>query len=156
MPIERYAVQSICDRSINCLLGDTQTGWDFFLACSNHFIQDSPNSSRPSTLGTKNRPAYPALARDRRNDVRRIDYSTVRPHRSIGNQTPTAFAAASVFAIQCCDTLRHARCFVPRPVVQTEPMGSNSERTLAPNEWAQELRLIFFPKFPVMLEPASS
>jgi putative transposase len=29
----------------------------------------------------------------------RIDYNTTRPHSSIDNQTPAAFAAASVLAI---------------------------------------------------------
>ncbi len=56
---------------------------------------------------------------------RRIDYNTVRPHSSIGNQTLAAFAAASVLAMQRGETLRYMRGFAPRPVVQTEPIGSN-------------------------------
>ena len=61
----------------------------------------------------------------------RIDYNTARPHSSIGNQTPAAFAAASVLAMQRGETLRYPRGFAPRPVAQTEPIGSNDERTLA-------------------------
>jgi putative transposase len=63
----------------------------------------------------------------------RIDYNTARPHSSIGNQTPAAFAAASVLAMQRGETLRYPRGFAPRPVAPTEPMGSNDERTLVPN-----------------------
>lgn len=63
----------------------------------------------------------------------RIDYNTTRPHSSIGNQTPAAFAAASVLAIKRGETLRYPRGFAPRPVAQTEPIGSNDERTLVPN-----------------------
>jgi len=60
----------------------------------------------------------------------RIDYNTARPHSSIGKQTPAAFAAASVLAMQRGKTLRYPRGFAPRPVAQTEPMGSIDERTL--------------------------
>jgi transposase InsO family protein len=63
----------------------------------------------------------------------RIDYNTTRPHSSIGNQTPAAFAAASVLAMQRGETLRYPQGFAPRPVAQTEPIGSNDERTLARN-----------------------
>jgi putative transposase len=55
----------------------------------------------------------------------RIDYSTTRPHSSIGNQTPTAFAASSVLAMQRGKALYRRRSFVPRPAAQTEPIGSN-------------------------------
>jgi len=63
----------------------------------------------------------------------RVDYNTARPHSSIDNQTPAAFAAASVLAMQRGETLRYPRGFAPRPVAQTEPIGSNDERTLVPN-----------------------
>ncbi len=66
-------------------------------------------------------------------EIWRIDYNTVRPHSSIGNQTPAAFAAASVLAMQRGETLRYTRGFAPRPVAPIEPLGSNDERTLVPN-----------------------
>jgi len=64
----------------------------------------------------------------------RIAYNTAHPQSSIGNQTLAAFAAASVLAMQRGETLRYPRGFVPRPVAQTEPIGSNDEGTQVPNE----------------------
>ena len=61
----------------------------------------------------------------------RIDYNTARPHSSIGNQTPAAFAAASVLAMQRGETLRYPRGFAPRPGASPTPTGSNAEQTLA-------------------------
>jgi putative transposase len=60
----------------------------------------------------------------------RIDYNTARPHSSINNQTPAAFAAASVLAMQRGETLRYPRGFAPRPVATTTQTGSNTEQTL--------------------------
>jgi putative transposase len=60
----------------------------------------------------------------------RIDYNTTRPHSSIGNQTPAAFAAASVLATQRGETLRYPRGFASRPVATTTQTGSNKEQTL--------------------------
>jgi putative transposase len=63
----------------------------------------------------------------------RIDYNTARPHSSINNQTPAAFAAASVLAMQRGETLRYPRGFAPRPVATTTQTGSNKEQTLPSN-----------------------
>jgi len=60
----------------------------------------------------------------------RVDYNTGRPHSALGNQTPAAFAAASVLAMQRGEALRYPRGFAPRPVAPHALMGSNSERTL--------------------------
>lgn len=53
----------------------------------------------------------------------RIDYNTSRPHSAIGNQTPAAFAAASVLAMQRGETLRYPRGFAPRPVASPTSTG---------------------------------
>lgn len=63
----------------------------------------------------------------------RFDYNTARPHSSIGNQTPAAFAAASVLAMQRGETLRCPRGFAPRPVASTTQTGSNTEQALHSN-----------------------
>lgn len=47
----------------------------------------------------------------------RIDYNTSRPHSAIGNQTPAAFAAASVLAMQRGEALRYPRGFAPAPLL---------------------------------------
>jgi putative transposase len=66
----------------------------------------------------------------------RIDYNTTRPYSSIGNQTPAAFAAASVLAMvrsrsdRAGETLRYPRGFAPRPVATTTQTGSNTQQTL--------------------------
>lgn len=60
----------------------------------------------------------------------RIDYNTGRPHSAIGNQTPAAFAAACVLAMQRGEALRYPRGFAPHSVAQPALMGSNAERTL--------------------------
>jgi putative transposase len=62
----------------------------------------------------------------------RIDYNTGRPHSALGNQTPAAFAAASVLAMQRGEALRYPRGFAPRPVAPPALTGSNDERTQAP------------------------
>jgi putative transposase len=54
----------------------------------------------------------------------RIDYNTARPHSSIGNQTPAAFAAASVLAMQ-----RGRRC-ATRAASRLAPLPK-------PNQWVQ-------------------
>jgi len=54
----------------------------------------------------------------------RFDYDIIFPHSSIGNQTPAAFAAASVLAMQRGRKLRDPRGFAPRPFATNET-GSN-------------------------------
>jgi putative transposase len=61
----------------------------------------------------------------------RIDYNIGRPHSALSNQTPAAFAAASVLATQRGEALRYPRGFAPRPVAPQALMGSNLERTQA-------------------------
>jgi len=63
----------------------------------------------------------------------RIDYNTTRPHSLIGNQTPAAFAAASVLSMQLGETLHYPRGFAPRPVATTTQTGSNKEQILPSN-----------------------
>ena len=61
-------------------------------------------------------------------DVWKDDYNTVRPHSSLGNLPPAAYAKLSVSAMQRDGTLRSLPGFAPRPVAPPSQTGSNDER----------------------------
>ena len=63
-------------------------------------------------------------------DVWKDDYNTVRPHSSLGNLPPAAYAKLSASAMQRDGTLRSLPGFAPRPVAPPSQTGSNDERTL--------------------------
>src|SRR5215471_13883427 len=58
------------------------------------------------------------------------DYNTVRPHSSLGNFTPAAYADRSAPATQRDGTLRYAGGSAPRPVASPSQLGSNQPGTL--------------------------
>ena len=58
------------------------------------------------------------------------DYNTIRPHSSLGNLTPAAYADRSAPATQRDGTLRYAGGSAPRPVASPSQLGSNQTRTL--------------------------
>jgi putative transposase len=55
----------------------------------------------------------------------RNDYNTVRPHSSLGNLTPAAYATISVPGMQRDGTLRYTGGSAPRPVASPSQQGSN-------------------------------
>ena len=61
----------------------------------------------------------------------KLDYNTVRPHGSLGNLPPAAYAKLSDPAMQRDGTLRSFAGFAPHPVVPPSPMGSNEQQTLS-------------------------
>jgi putative transposase len=58
------------------------------------------------------------------------DYNTIRPHSSLGNLTPTAYAKASAPKTQQDGALRYAEGSAPRPVASTSHRNSNQPGTL--------------------------
>ena len=58
------------------------------------------------------------------------DYNTVRPHSSLGNLTPAAYADRGSPDTQRDGTLRYPEGSAPRPVASPSQIGSNQPRTL--------------------------
>ena len=58
------------------------------------------------------------------------DYNTVRPHSSLGNLPPAAYAKLSASEMQRDGALRYIEGFAPRPVASPSHQGSNEARTL--------------------------
>jgi len=61
------------------------------------------------------------------------DYNTVRPHSSLSNLTPAAYAELSVPGMQRDGTLRYIGGSASRPVASPSHQGSNDARTLLIN-----------------------
>jgi putative transposase len=57
------------------------------------------------------------------------DYNTVRPHSSLGNLPPAAYAKLSASEMQRDGALRYIEGFAPRPVASPSHQGSNEART---------------------------
>jgi putative transposase len=57
------------------------------------------------------------------------DYNTVRPHSSLGNLPPAAYARLSASEMQRDGALRYIEGFAPRPVASLSHQGSNEART---------------------------
>jgi putative transposase len=57
------------------------------------------------------------------------DYNTVRPHSSLGNLPPAAYARLSASEMQRDGALRYIEGFAPRPVASPSHQGSNETRT---------------------------
>ena len=60
----------------------------------------------------------------------REDYNTIRPHSSLGQMTPAAYAELSAPWMQRAGALEQSGGSAPQPVAPPSPMGSNAERTL--------------------------
>ena len=58
------------------------------------------------------------------------DYNSVRPHSSLGNLPPAAYAKLSVSEMQRDGALLYIEGFAPRPVASPSHQGSNEARTL--------------------------
>lgn len=58
----------------------------------------------------------------------RRDYNTERPHSSLGNLTPIAYAARIASDPQQAEALRSIGGFAPRPVASPDLIGPNAER----------------------------
>jgi putative transposase len=58
------------------------------------------------------------------------DYNTVRPHSSLANLTPAAYADSSAPGTQRDGTLRYVEGSAPRPVASPSQQGSNQPGTL--------------------------
>ena len=70
-------------------------------------------------------------AAERIIEAPQIEYFTGRPHSTISNQTPAAYAAAYALATQRGEALHYPRGFAPRTVAPQAQRGSNAERTQA-------------------------
>jgi putative transposase len=57
------------------------------------------------------------------------DYNSVRPHSSLGNLPPAAYAKLSVSEMQRDGALLYIEGFAPRPVASPSHQGSNEART---------------------------
>jgi putative transposase len=62
----------------------------------------------------------------------RRDYNTERPHSSLGNLTPIAYAARIASIPQQAEALRAIEGFARRPVASPDLIGPNGERSLPP------------------------
>jgi putative transposase len=62
----------------------------------------------------------------------RRDYNTERPHSSLGNLTPIAYAARIASVPQQAEALRSIEGFAPRPVASPDLSGPNDERIPSP------------------------
>jgi putative transposase len=58
------------------------------------------------------------------------DYNTIRPHSSVGNLPPAAYAKLSVLATQRDGALRYTEGSAPHPVASPSQQGSNQPGTL--------------------------
>ena len=63
-------------------------------------------------------------------DEWRRDYNTERPHSTLGNLTPIAYAARTASVPQQAEALRSTAGFAPRPVATPDLTGPNDERIL--------------------------
>ena len=61
-----------------------------------------------------------------------LDYNTVRPHSSLGNLPPAAYAQRSSPASQRGGSLRAIGGYAPRPVATSSLQGSNGQPALPP------------------------
>src|SRR5215831_8034676 len=85
---------------------------------------------RPAATGKSSRPARSQWRRPVPHDGTPSDYNTVRPHGSLGNLTPAAYANRSAPDTQRDGGAALHRGSAPRPVASPSQMSSNQPRTL--------------------------
>jgi putative transposase len=94
----------------------------------NAFIESFNGRLRDELL---NETLFASLAHVRVTLARwKLDYNTIRPHSSIGNLVPVAYAKLSAPASQRDGTLRAIGGSAPRPVAAPSQAGSNGQSTL--------------------------
>ena len=121
-------------RAILTWCQERQVGWHYIApgrpqqnAFAESFIGRLRDECLNETLFTSLAHARAVLAAWQR------DYNEVRPHGSVGNLTPAAYARLSAPAMQRDGTLRAIGGSAPRPVAPPSPVGSDAEQTLIQN-----------------------
>jgi putative transposase len=121
-------------RAILTWCQERQVGWHYIApgrpqqnAFAESFIGRLRDECLNETLFTSLAHARAVLAAWQR------DYNEVRPHGSVGNLTPAAYATLSAPAMQRDGTLRAIGGSAPRPVAPPSPVGSDTEQTLSQN-----------------------
>jgi putative transposase len=121
-------------RAILTWCQERQVGWHYIApgrpqqnAFAESFIGRLRDECLNETLFTSLAHARAVLAAWQR------DYNEVRPHGSVGNLTPAAYATLSAPAMQRDGTLRAIGGSAPRPVAPPSPVGSDAEQTLIQN-----------------------
>jgi putative transposase len=113
---------------------ETSIGWHYIAPgkpTQNAFIESFNGRLRDELL---NETLFVSLAHARMALAAwKLDYNTVRPHGSLGNLPPAAYAKLSDPAMQRDGTLRSLAGFAPHPVAPPSPMGSNAQQTLPIN-----------------------
>jgi putative transposase len=114
-------------RAILTWCQERQVGWHYIApgrpqqnAFAESFIGRLRDECLNETLFTSLAHARAVLAAWQR------DYNEVRPHGSVGNLTPAAYARLSAPAMQRDGTLRAIGGSAPRPVAPPSPVGSES------------------------------
>jgi putative transposase len=110
---------------------DTRVEWHYIAPGKpqqNAFIESFNGRLRDEFL---NETLFTSLAQARHElSIWRTDYNNVRPHGSLGQMTPAAFAKLSAFPMQRAEALEQFGGSSPRPVASPSHLGSNQERTL--------------------------
>src|SRR3984893_4408818 len=121
----------LTSNAILCWAKQARVDWHYIdpgKPVQNAFIESFNGRLRDEFL---NETLFTSLAQARHELASwREDYNTIRPHSSLSQMTPAAYAELSAPWMRRAGALEQSGGSAPQPVAPPSPMGSNAERTL--------------------------